>query len=101
MIKAQLRKCIYLIGDCFCEEKTSHTHLLLTVISSGSSAGGLTWTQDMYHLLFHLLEDFLKFSVLQHQGPMTLLIVTEQGLVHLALVAAESKCETNQIAITV
>lgn len=68
-----------------------HKYLLLSVISCGSSARGLAWTKDVYHLLLHLLEDFLKLGVLQHQGPLTCLIVTEQGLVHLTLMAAESK----------
>lgn len=71
-----------------------YKYLLLTVICSGSSGRGLAWTQDVNHLLLHLLEDFLKLSVLQHQGPLTRLVVTEQGLVHLTFVAAESNLQT-------
>ena len=43
----------------------------------------------MNHLLLHLLEDFLKLSILQHQGFLTRLVVTEQRLVHLPFMAAE------------
>lgn len=71
-----------------------YKYLLLTVICSGSSGRGLAWTQDVNHLLLHLLEDFLKLSVLQHQRPLTRLVVTEQGLVHLTFVAAESNLQT-------
>lgn len=64
-------------------------HLLFTIISCGSSARCLAWTQDVDHLLLHLLEDFLELGILQHQGLLTRLVVTEHGLVHLTFVAAE------------
>lgn len=71
-----------------------NNYLLLTVIHSGPSVRGLAWAQDVNHILLHLLEDFLQLRILQHQGPLTCLIVAEQGLVHLTFTAEESNLYT-------
>lgn len=71
-----------------------NNYLLLTVIRSGPSVWGLAWGQNVNHILLHLLEDFLQLRILQHQGPLTRFIVTEQGLVHLTFMAEESNLYT-------
>lgn len=80
--------------DGFQFSRRMSKHLLLAVIGTGSSVRGLAWTQDVDHILLHLLEDFLQLGILQHQGPLTRFIVTEQGLVHLTFVAEESNVHT-------
>lgn len=67
--------------------------LLLAVIGTGSSVRGLAWTQDVDHVLLHLLEDFLQLGILQHQRPLACFVVTEQGLVHLTFMAEESNID--------
>lgn len=62
---------------------------LLALLRRASSVQRRTWTQDVHHLLLHLLQDFLEFGVFQHQGPLTGLVVTQQGFVHLSLTAAK------------
>lgn len=69
-------------------------YLLLTVTRSGPSVRGLAWAQDVNHILLHLLKDFLQLRILQHQGPLTRLIVAEQGLVHLTFMAKECNLST-------
>lgn len=68
--------------------------LLLAVFHTGSSVRGVAWTQDVNHVLLHLLEDFLQLGILQHQRPLAGLVVPEQGLVHLTFVAEESHSST-------
>ena len=51
-----------IITGVFLSEQKLYEHLLMAVLSSGSSR--LAWTQDVHHLLLHLLEYFLKLSIL-------------------------------------
>lgn len=67
--------------------KKKKDYLILAVISRGFSGRSPKWTQDVYHLFLHLLEHLLELCILEHQGLLSGLVVTEQGLVHVILVA--------------